>query len=79
MAHNVAEAAAFCAQHAESPTRLGGHVDHVGNGQLWRCRQAVFQVFMALAEDLQIKRDDECRAIGCFGPVNQPLNKVTVF
>ena len=56
MAHDVAEAAAFGAQHAQAPARLGGQVDEVGDGgrggadrpflmSLWRwpriCRSSV--------------------------------------
>jgi hypothetical protein len=49
MADNIAEPAPLGAQHAQAPARLGRHVDHVGDGQLGRCRQPVSNILVTLA------------------------------
>ncbi len=79
VAHDVAELATRCAQHAQSPAGLGGDVDHVFDGQLGRRGQAVFQVLVALAEDLQIEREHQGAAVGRLGAVDQALDEALVF
>ena len=78
MAKNVAKVAALGTQHAQAPGRFGGHVDQVGEGQArWR-GQRVLQVFVALADDLQVEGQHQRIALGGFGPVNQALYKTAV-
>ena len=78
MAHDVAEAAALRAQHAQAPARLGGQVDEVGDGGLGRGRQAVLDVLVALAQDLQIQRELQRRAVGGLGAVDEAVDEVAV-
>ena len=78
VAHDVAEAAAPGAQHAQAPTRFGHHVGNVGQRQLGGGRQAVLQVFVALAKNLQVQREHQRRASGCFGAVNQAFDEIAV-
>ena len=63
MADNVAEFATLCSQHAKTPGRLGRQIDHVAHGQLRRCRQAVADILVALAHDLQIEGDHQRRTV----------------
>ena len=79
MTHDVAKFAARRAQHAQSPAWLGSNVDDVRNSEFGRCRQTIFQIFVALSQNLQIKRQDQGFAIGGFGSVDQALDKATVF
>jgi hypothetical protein len=64
VADDVAELAPLRAQHAQAPARLGGHVDQVGDRQLRRGAEAVLQVLVALAEDLQVQRQHQRVALG---------------
>jgi hypothetical protein len=57
VADDVAEGAALGAQHAQAPARLGGQVDEVGQRGLGGRRQAVLDVLVALAQDLQVQRE----------------------
>ncbi len=59
MAHDVSEGAVFGAQHAHAPTRLGHHVEDIGDGQFGRRGQAVPDVLVALAEKLEIEGEHE--------------------
>ena len=70
--------AALGAQHAQAPARLGRHVEDVGDGQLGRCGKAVFEVLMALADDLQVQREHQRRAFRGLGPVDQALHELAV-
>ena len=79
MADDVAKLASGRAQHAQRPARLGGDVQDVGDGQLGRGREAVAQVFVALTQDLQVKREHQGAAVGGFGAVDQALNEGAVF
>ena len=56
MPRDVAERPALGAQHPERPTRLGHHVQDIRQRQTRRGGQAVFQILVALAQDLQIER-----------------------
>jgi hypothetical protein len=78
MADDVAEAAALGAQHAQAPARLGGQVDEVGERGLGRRGQAVLDVLVALAQDLQVQRQHQRRAVGGLGAVDQALDEVAV-
>ena len=79
MTHDVAKFAARRAQHAQSPAWLGSDIDDVRNREFGRCRQTIFQIFVALSQNLQIERQDQGFAISGFGSVNQALDKATVF
>ncbi len=65
-------------QHAQAPARLGHQVEHVGQRRLGRRRQAVLQVLVALAEDLQVQRQHQRAAAGGLGAVDQALDEVAV-
>jgi hypothetical protein len=66
------------AQHAQAPARLGRHVEDVGERQLGRRRQAVLDVLVALAEDLQVQREHQRRAAGGLGAVDQAFDEAAV-
>ena len=78
MADDVAELAPLGAQHAQAPARLGRHVDEVGNGQLRGSAHAVFQVLVALADDLQVQREHQRRAFGGLGAFDQAFDEIAV-
>ena len=71
VADDVAEAGAARAEHAQAPARLGRQVEHVGERRLGRRGQAVLQVLVALAEDLQVQRQHQRRAACGLGAVDQ--------
>ena len=79
MADDVAKLASFCAQHAKRPARLGGDVDHVGNGQFGRGAQAIANILVALSEDLQVECEHQSRALRCPGAFDQPFDEAAVF
>ena len=78
VADDVAEAAPLGAQHAQAPARLGRQVDDVGERRLGRRGQAVLQVLVALAEDLQVEREHQRAALRGLGAVDQALDEVAV-
>ena len=78
MADDVAEHTAFGAQHAQAPGRLGHHVQYVGEHDLGWYAHAVFQVLVALADDLQVEGQHQGRAFGGFGAVDQALDVLTI-
>ena len=78
VADDVAEAAPLRAEHAQAPARLGHQVEQVGERRLGRRGQAVLQVLVALAEDLQVEREHQRAAVGRLGAVDQPLDEVAV-
>ena len=70
VADQVAKGVAARAGHAQTPARLGHQVDDVGNGGArWR-GQAVFQVFVALANHLQIQGQHQRAATGFAGALD---------
>jgi hypothetical protein len=76
--HDVAELPPWRAQHAPAPTRLGHHVQDVGQGQFGRCRQTVFQVLVALTQNLQVQRQHQRTTTGGLGAVDQARDEVAV-
>ena len=78
VAHDVAKIASRRTQHAQAPTGFRHHIDDVGEREFGWSRQAIFDVFVTLAEDLQIERDLQCRAVGRFRTVNQALNEIPI-
>jgi hypothetical protein len=78
VADDVAEDPPLGAEHAQAPARLGQQVEHVGEGRLGRRRQAVLDVLVALAEDLQVERQDQGAAVRRLGAVDQPADEVAV-
>ncbi len=66
------------AQHAQAPARLGHHVQHVGDRQLGRSRQAVPQVLVALADDLQVQREHQRGAVRRLRAVDQAFDEIAV-
>jgi hypothetical protein len=79
VADDVAEAVAFGAQHAQAPARLGHQVEDGGERRLGRRAQAVLQILVALAEDLQVERQHQRRAAGRLGAVDQASMKARSF
>ena len=78
VAVDVAELAPLGVQHAPAPVRLGHQVEQVAHGGLGRRRQAVLDVLVPLAHDLQVERDDQCRTVGGARAVDQPADEVAV-
>ena len=78
VADDVAEGAPLRVQHVPAPVGLGGQVDEVGQRGLGGRGQAVLDVLVPLAEDLQVKRDDQRRALGGLGAVDEPLDEALV-
>ncbi|EKD59847.1 MAG: hypothetical protein ACD_54C01099G0001 [uncultured bacterium] len=78
VADDVAEGAARRAQHAQRPGGFGSDVDQVRQRQFWRRGQAVFQILVALAEDLQIERQHQRRAVGLAGALDDGINEIFV-
>ena len=75
---DVAELAPPRVQHAPPPARLSDDVGDVCERRLGRCRQTVLQILVALAEDLQVQRQHQCRAACGFGAVDQPADVVAI-
>ena len=70
MAHKVSKRVAPGACHAQTPARLSHQVDDVGDGgPRWRGK-AVFEIFVALADDLQIESKHQCAAPCRFAALN---------
>ena len=78
VADDVAKAAPLGPQHAQPPARFGHHVEKVGKGRPGRDGQSILQVLVALADDLQVQREHQRRAVGGFGAVNQAGDVVAV-
>ena len=74
MADDVAKAAPGGAQHAHAPAPLGRQIAHGRNGQFGWGRQTVFQVFVPLAQNLQIQCNNQGRAFRILGPLDQLRN-----
>ena len=66
------------AQHAQAPARLGRQVEEVGERRLGRRGQAVLEVLVALAEDLQVERQHQRAALRGAGALDQALDEVAV-
>ena len=78
VSHDVAEGAAGGGEHAQGPLRFQHHVKDIGQGQPGRGGQAVLQVLVALAEDLQIKRQHKGRAVCLARPFDQGIDEILV-
>ena len=78
VAFDVAEAAPLGVEHAQAPFGLGGEVEQVHQGGLGRGGEAVFDVFMALAEHLQIGGEHEGGALGGFGAADEVAHEFAV-
>ena len=78
MPNDVAKLAICSAQHAQGPAGFGGDVEHVGQRQFGRRRQAILQVFMTLPQYLQIERNDQRRAVGSASAFNQAFNELAI-
>ena len=70
VADDVAEGAALGAEHVEAQ-RAGWRSGRVLRRQPRRRRQAVAEVLVALAEDLQVERQDQRRAVRRLGALDQ--------
>src|SRR5215211_3751367 len=68
----------FRGEHAEAPLGLGHHVQDVLDRQFRRRGQTVLEVLMALALYLQIERENQGRAVGSLGPIDQALDELPV-
>ena len=78
MAGKIAERLALAAHHAQCPGRLGGDVDQVADTDFRRHAQAVFDVAVALAEDLQIDGDYQRAALGRRRPLDQRTDEAAI-
>ena len=78
VAHDVPKAAPLGPHHADAPAPFGCQIGERFGGQLGRGREAVLQILVALAKDLQIKRDDKGRAFRILGALDQPRDIVFV-
>ena len=78
MANDVAELSARRAQHIQGPAGLEGDVDEVGQRGLGRCAETVFQILVALAQDLQVQRQHQRRAVSRTGTLDETLDEVAV-
>ena len=78
MAHDIAKAAAFRAQHPQAPVRLGGKVQQVLYRQAGRGGQVILQILVALAQDLQVQRQDQCRTFRRLGPCDHACDEILV-
>jgi hypothetical protein len=78
MTGEIAEGASLAARNAEQPGRLGRDIDDVGEGPFRRNRHAVFDVAMALTENLQIDREHQRAALGGSGPLDQRADETAI-
>src|SRR5262249_48154092 len=75
---NVAKGAALGAEHAQPPARLAGDVDDVAERHLRRRAETVFNVLVALPEDLQVEGQHQRRAAGGLGALEQAIDEVAI-
>ena len=78
MADNIAKGAPLGVEHFHAPFGLGGQIDHIGDGGFGRCGEAVFDVFVALAEHLQIGGENQRRAFGRLRTLDEVFHKFAV-
>ena len=78
MPDDIAEAVAPGAEHAHRPARLGCHIEDIRQGQLGRRRQAVDQILVPLAEDLQVQGQHQRIHTGGLGALDQSLDEAAV-
>ena len=79
MTDDIAKAVPLGARHARSPAPFRGNVDDIGNCGFGRGRKAVFQIFVTLAHDLQIQRQNQGRTPGFARTVQCAGDKIPVF
>ena len=65
-------------QHTRTPSWLGCHVDEVFQGKFWRRSHLVFNVFMTLTNNLQVKGENQGTAASGLGSGNQVSNKFAI-
>ena len=58
--------------------RAGGHLPDVFRREFRRGGKTVANILVALAENLQIKRQNQGGALGRFGAIDQIVDEVTV-
>src|ERR1700704_1987854 len=78
VAGEIAEGLAFAPEDRERPGRLGRDVDDVRELDLRGNGHAVPEVAMALAEHLQVDREDQRAALRCCGALDQRLDEAAV-
>ncbi len=78
MAHDIAEGAAVGADHLERPGPLRRQIEQNRRCQFGRGREAVLQVLVPLAEDLQVQRDHQRVAAGVLSPLNDVVSELFV-
>src|SRR4029077_6633077 len=78
MAGEVAEGPAPAARDAQRPCRFGRDFDDVADAHFRRHGQAVLDVAVALAEDLQIDSEDERAAFGGGGALDPPAHEAAI-
>src|ERR1700738_4457343 len=78
MAVDVAERPPPGMQHVPTPARLRREIDQVEYRQLGWGGQAVADVLVSLAEDLQVERQHQGRAAGHLGAVDETVDEVAI-
>ncbi len=78
MADDIAESAALGVEHFHAPFGLGSQINPVFQSRFRRRGEAVFDVFMTLAEHLQIGSQNQRRAIGRLRAANQVFHKFLI-
>src|SRR5690606_37247099 len=78
VAGDVAERAALGAHHAKAPARTGCHLPDMLRREFRRGGKAVADILVALAENLEIKRQHQCRAARGLGAVDQVLYEIAI-
>ncbi len=75
MAGNVAEGAPLRTQHSKAPGGAGRHLPDMLGRKFRRSGKAVADILVALAENLEIKGENQGRATGSLGAANQVFTK----
>jgi hypothetical protein len=78
MAHDIAERPAIGLQHLQPPSPFGGQVHDILQRGFRRRGQAVFQVLVPLAQDLQVQREDQRRYVRPLGPFDDVVGKFLI-
>ena len=78
MADNIAKGTALGVQHMPAPLRAQREIHHIEQCRFRRRGKAVFNIAVALAEYLQIGRQNQRRAIRRFRPLDEVFHKFAV-
>ena len=78
VAGDIAEGMAPGLEHAGTPAPLGGQIEHGRHGGARGHAQAVDQVLVALADDLQVSGEYQRGTLRCLGAIDQPPDIILV-